>query len=206
MRRLSVRLTKEQYKQVRAKNTAVSNTVRLALGFPPGNAKRVRATKSRRLTTILTTEQYKQLQGRASAKNLTISDFVRLSLGFPSVNHPVVKRIEVDFDLPRGGLAELSRRIGCSYGKLYRWRSIGVPVNEAENIKKVIEEIRLAYVERKIEMTTTNGYLGKLPHGALSDIANKLNRPYNTVRNWHKYGIPVEHRASVKGVREGLGL
>jgi hypothetical protein len=144
-----------------------------------------------------------QVRRLAKKKQLTISDFIRESLGFPVLNN-LIERVSIVFDLPYGGITELSKRIGHRYDKVYRWQFDGIPKDLAENICKVIEQIREDYKKPDNPKLITNGYLGKLSYGMIAQVARELNRPYNTVHNWHKYGIPFEHREAVRLVKERL--
>lgn len=141
----------------------------------------------------------------AQKRKSTIPNLIRESFGIPLSNRSS-KRVFVNFDLPHGGLTELSNRTGHTLSRILYWRSSGVPEEEVENICQTIEEIRQDYQKPdKQALLITKGYLGKLPRGRLAELARRMNRPYNTVRHWHKYGVPVEYRKEVGRVMGILG-
>lgn len=160
----------------------------------------------KKLGLTITDEQYKYLKELSDKRKITISNLIREALGFSVLTHNgVLEKTFLDFSLPHGGLAELSRRTGHSYGKLSYWRSNGIPLDEVRDIRQVIQEIKQEYKKPKNLGYIVVGFLGKLPHGGVTELSRKMNKPYNTVRHWHKYGIPKEHREEVKQAMKELG-
>lgn len=163
----------------------------------------------KRIQANITSEQYRKIKSLSRKRNLTVANLIREALGLPIVDPGTapIERVFIDFDLPHGGLTELSRRTGYTLKQILYKRSSGVPENEVENICKVIEDIRRDYQKPKNPaLFITEGYLGKPPRGMLAELARRLNRPYNTVRHWHKYGVPVEYRKEVSRVLGELGI
>ena len=117
-----------------------------------------------------------------------------------------VERVRVDFDLPWGGLVKLAEMMGLTYGTISYCKMAGVPVDLADKFRKAIADINRQHklkIEEKERLTT--GSLGHLPYGGIAEISRQMNEHYNTVRHWHRYGIPVEHRNRVKAALKELG-
>lgn len=164
--------------------------------------------KQKELHVRLTVEQHAQLKEIAGDKN--ISNFVRDIIEFYiKTLYPIEEDLYTDLprvklaDMPHGCLAILADRLGVKRKIVYRWRQTGVPSAIADVVKKEAEQIVEEYWQSK--NVAYRCRIGILPSGGISAIADYLGKPYNTVRHWNKYGIPMAHRESVKKAKRKLG-